>query len=204
MTPLSIAGLITILLVGAPGAMAADEAPPPSRRSAEAGAAQRPAPADDSEGFAAPEEQPVTAELITEHASVKPAGGTRVGVRFDVAEGWHIYGQEPGDAGMPTTVSWEGPAGVLFGPIAWPEPEQFRDPGDIVTYGYSGAVVLASQLSVGRSIIAGSSLPLRASVKWVACRQICIPGSATLELILPVSGAPPAASTHAELFEHVP
>ncbi|MBI3009634.1 MAG: hypothetical protein HYY57_01435, partial [Candidatus Omnitrophica bacterium] len=42
---------------------------------------------------------PVTASLIAEHASIQPGGQTRIGVHFEMEEGWHIYAQDPGDAG---------------------------------------------------------------------------------------------------------
>ena len=67
-------------------------------------------------GFASPEAHPVTVELITEYASIQPGGQTKIGVHFDLEEGWHIYAKDPGDAGLPTKVIWKGPASVKFGP----------------------------------------------------------------------------------------
>ena len=151
--------------------------------------------------FAQPEAQLVTAALITEHASIQPGGSTRVGIHFDIEPGWHIYADPPGDAGMATTIQWAEFPGLHVGPIQWPTPEEFVDPGDIRTRGYSGATVLAQQIT----LITRETpvvLPLQATVKWLACRDVCIPGSAQLELALPVSGRPPVASAHAELFDH--
>src|SRR3989338_3592053 len=99
-------------------------------------------------GFAEPEEHPVKATLITEHVSVQPGWQTHIGVLFDIEEGWHIYAQDPGDAGLPTTVEFSGPPVVQFGPVQYPPPTAFNDPGDIETFGYSRAVVLASRLTV--------------------------------------------------------
>src|SRR3989338_7433391 len=99
-------------------------------------------------GFAEPEEQPVKATLIAEHASIRPGGATRIGVLFDIEEGWHIYAEDPGDAGLPTKVEFSGPPVVQFGPVQYPPPTAFNDPGDIETFGYSRAVVLASRLTV--------------------------------------------------------
>jgi thiol:disulfide interchange protein DsbD len=151
--------------------------------------------------FAKQEEHPVTATLIAEHASVQPGGNTRVGILFELEEGWHIYAKEPGDAGLPTSVAWEGPAGVSFGPLTWPAPQRFLDPGDITTFGYSGTAVLHSPLSYHTVRDAYHTLPLQATVKWLACRELCIPGAARLELGLPVSSQPPVLTTHAQLFE---
>ena len=161
--------------------------------------------------FAASEEQPVQAELIAEHDSIRPGGATRLGVHFELEEGWHIYAQEPGDAGLPTTISWSVPEPlarfVSFGALQWPAPQEFFDPGDIRTFGYSGAVVLSTTLRFTMPGLAGqpvTELPLHAKVQWLACKEICIPGSAALELTLPVSSNTPVFSAHAELFDHTP
>ena len=162
-------------------------------------------PEERPEGFATPEHHPVTAELVVEHASIQPGGSTRLGVHFEMEKGWHIYGKEPGDAGLPTKITWaSSPEGVAsFGPIRWPPYKEFRDPGNIRTFGYSAAVVLSSPLTLTPVIHRSfETLLLHAHVQWLACKDICIPGSADLELALPVSAAPPAFSTHAQLFEH--
>ena len=156
-------------------------------------------------GFPAPEEpSAVSVELIAEHASIQPGGSTRVGVHFEIEEGWHIYTDPPGDAGMPTTIvvsSTVPEAGM--GPWQWPEPEHFVDPGDIRTNGYSGTLVVWRTVSLPVYYVQPfKAIALQAAIKWLACKEICIQGSAELGLSLPLSANPPAASTHAALFEH--
>jgi len=155
-------------------------------------------------GFAAPDEHPVTAELIAEHASIQAGSSTRVGVHFELEEGWHIYAKDPGEAGLPTQITWSVPTGVSVGDLQWPAPQHFIDPGDIKTFGYSGALVLGSLLTYHTGRAAYAEIPIQAQVKWLACKELCIPGAATLSLTLPVSSSPPVPSTHAELFEHTP
>ena len=148
------------------------------------------------------EPQAVMAELIAEHASIQPGGTTRVGVHFEVEEGWHIYAEKPGDAGLPTKIKWSAPFGT-FGPLQWPQSQEFVDPGDIRTFGYTGALVLASSYTIP-SVWKESPpnpLPISADVSWLVCHDVCIPGKAHLELALPISNDPPAHSAHAEFFE---
>ena len=151
----------------------------------------------------------VKAELITEHTSIQPHGKTRVGVYFQIEDGWHIYAQEPGDAGLPTSITWTDPEHwVSFSPLVWPKPKKFVDPGDITTFGYSGTVVLSSTLiydvPLGMrenfSPTYYKEIPIQATVRWLACKHICVPGSADLSLTLPVSSDPPIFSAHAQLF----
>ena len=155
-----------------------------------------------AEGLPAPKEHPVKAELIAEHASIQPGGTTRVGVHFDIEDGWHIYADKPGDAGLPTTIVWTGSEGASFGPLHYPTPQEFLDPGDIRTFGYTGAVVLFSQLTQTPPANEGTTVRITAKVKWLACKEVCLPGSASLDLSLPASNTPPVLSTHAEFFDH--
>ena len=155
-------------------------------------------------GLAAPEAHPVTAKLIAEHSSIQAGLQTRVGILFDIERGWHIYAQDPGDAGLPTKIVWEIPPVVSLGPLHWPKPQEFVDPGEIRTFGYTGTVViyrtalLRLGLLLDRSYADG--LPFRATVKWLACKNICIPGSANLELMIPFSPQPPTLSPDAKWF----
>lgn len=155
-------------------------------------------------GVVTPGEHPVTAALIAEHTSVPPDGHTRIGVLFEMGKGWHIYAEEPGDAGLPTKVTWNAPPAVSFGPLTWPKAQQFLDPGDIKTFGYSGAVTLYSKIAFVPLINPNDKypdLPIHADVEWLACKDLCVPGKAHLELTLPVSSKPQALSTYAQLFQ---
>ena len=168
------------------------------------GMAQPPAesPQGRPSGFTAPKEQPVQAELITEHASIQLGGQTRIGIHLEIEEGWHIYAKDPGDAGLPTKVAWSGPSDISFGSLQYPTPEHFVDPGDIHTNGYSGATVLYSTLTLKTAQSRLAAIPISAVVEWLACKEVCLPGKARLELSLPVSTGSPVPSTHAELFDH--
>ena len=154
-------------------------------------------------GFTAAQDHPVKAELIAEHTSIQPLGTTRVGVHFEIEPGWHIYAEDPGDAGLPTKIGWWGSAPVLFEPIQWPLAEDFTDAGDIHTHGYSGNLVLASSIKVGPGASVGDTLDVNAHVEWLACREICLPGKADLALTLPVTQEPSVLSAHAELFDQI-
>ena len=162
---------------------------------------QRKPAAPPSKQFSASKRQPVKAQLIVEHGSVPPGGSTRIGVRFELEDGWHIYTKDPGDAGLPTSVVWFGSPEISFGPIQWPAFKKFVDPGDIKTNGYTGTVVLPSTVQVASTVPVGVPLTIRATMKWLACKDICLPGSTTTELSLPVSDKPQALSADAKLFE---
>ncbi len=150
-----------------------------------------------------PRENPVRAELISEHTSIQPGGSTRVGILFHIKEGWHIYAQDPGEAGLPTKAIWTLllPSGAYIEtPPQWPPAKKFVDAGNIHTFGYSGTLVLTSTLHATTEISA-IEIPITAHAEWLACHEICIPGKADLKLTLPVSPATPLPSPEARLFQ---
>lgn len=158
-------------------------------------------------GFATRDDHPVAATLVAEHTAILLGGETRIGVLFELENGWHIYAEEPGDAGLPTQIAWSAPeGGVSFSALHWPTPQRFLDPGDIETFGYEGSVLLASTLEhTGPWRETPTELSVQAQTKWLTCKEICIPGGAelslTLPVILPSSPETPIPSTHADLFE---
>ena len=131
-----------------------------------------------------------------------PAPGriARVGALFTLDPGWHLYWRNPGDAGLPTRLRWHADGAVL-GPLAWPAPEVFRDAeAGLTSYGYSGAVLLASDL--GRLGPRNGPRELRADAEFLVCKDQCIPGKVSLarDLDGALAGGAAAERTRA-LFE---
>src|SRR5579862_103896 len=134
---------------------------------------------------------PVAARLIPEAGSVVPGGTLWVDLHLDIAPGWHTYWRNPGDAGLPTEIAWDLPAGFSAGEIAWPAPERFVL-GTIGNYGYLGSTDLLVPIAAPAGLAAGGTVHLAADATWLVCSEICIPGEAKLALDLTVGGAAPA------------
>ena len=115
-----------------------------------------------------------------------------------MAPGWHTYWQNPGDAGLATSVEWDLPAGFHAGDFAWPVPRRIIEPGDIEVFAYKGETLPVATITPPDKLDAGE-ITLRAKASWLVCETICIPGKADLELTLPVSET--ASPAHAKLFE---
>ena len=159
--------------------------------------------------------QLVTAELLAETNAIVPGKPFTVGLLLRMAPGWHTYWKFSGDAGLPTELNWKLPPGWKTGEIQWPIPLKTIDPGDIETYGYENEVLLIQEITPPSNVVAGigdagnvarandepgSSIPattmkLVAEANWLVCEKICIPGSATLQLDLPVASTSQAANT---------
>lgn len=141
---------------------------------------------------------PVKAKLVLDVAAVKPGSSFNAGVLFEIEPGWHIYWKNPGDSGLPTTVEFGLPAGFEVKKLGWPLPVVFRGEGNVTDFGYEDSLLLTAGVNVPSGLPPGSVVELTGKVSWVSCREICIPGRATLTLELPVSETVKGAN--ADLF----
>jgi DsbC/DsbD-like thiol-disulfide interchange protein len=126
-----------------------------------------------------------TVELISEEASIQPGRIFRVGLHFQLEKSWHIYWRNPGDSGESPKVQWTLPTGFRAGPVQWPTPQRIAD-HTLIDYGYEDEVLLPVGILPPASLATGHDAELGASVTWLVCREICIPGRAALKLSLPV------------------
>ena len=133
-------------------------------------------------------------ELLADTNAIVPGKPFTVGLLLRMAPGWHTYWKFSGDAGLPTELKWKLPPGWKVGEIQWPIPLKTIDPGDIETYGYENEVLLMQEITPP-SKIDDSSAKLSAEANWLVCEKICIPGSATLQLDLPVASTSQPANT---------
>jgi thiol:disulfide interchange protein DsbD len=141
---------------------------------------------------------PVKASLIAETKGFQPGQALTVALRLEQEPQWHTYWRDPGDAGLATTVDWDLPAGVKAGPILWPKPIVFQDPGGLVGYGYKDQAVLPVEIRVPKGY-KGDRLALKAQANWLVCKDVCIPGDAGVSLVLAkLDPNPPSA--HAPLL----
>jgi len=132
--------------------------------------------------------QLVRAELLADTKALVPGKPFTVGLLLRMAPGWHTYWKFSGDAGLPTEMKWKLPPGWKIGEIQWPIPLKIIDPGDIETYGYQDEILLMQEITPPLKLDV-SSVQLAAEANWLVCEKICIPGSATLRLDLPVASS---------------
>ena len=107
---------------------------------------------------------------------------------------WHLYWQNPGDSGLAPRLKWTLPDGASSGAIQWPAPEVY-EAGGLVTYVYHNAATLLVPITVPDS---AGTYPIQLNLSWLACAEVCVPGSAMLSATLTVS-----ADTTSEVSEPV-
>ncbi len=140
----------------------------------------------------------VKTQLIVDAPLVKRGKPIDAAVTFTMPEHWHIYWINPGDSGIPTSLTWALPEGLTAGDIAWPAPERITTEG-LVNYGYSNVLTLPVTLTPSNDNVMGE---VKVKASWLVCKEICIPESA--ELSVPLNANPDAAKTIADARALVP
>jgi thiol:disulfide interchange protein DsbD len=110
----------------------------------------------------------------------------RVGIRLETEKGWHVYWKNPGDSGEPPQIHWQLPEGITAEPLQWPSPMRLKTSAG-TDYGYEGNVVLLSALAIPNSIHPGSDLTIGGDLRWLVCRDTCMPQRASLSAKVRIS-----------------
>lgn len=137
---------------------------------------------------AAPLEQTrhATVELLTEKEAVAPGETQWIGLYFKPIAGWHVYWKNPGDSGLPPRAEFSSSTGgSRFSPLEFPTPEKMPY-GPLMNFAYEGAVLYLAKWTAPAEIVPGESMTLTANVKWLICKEECVPGKASLDVTLPV------------------
>ena len=128
--------------------------------------------------------QHLSAELISDSGMISPAGKTRVALALTLEPGWHVYWVYAGDSGEAPEVQWSVPPGISTGPMQYAAPSRLPL-GPLMDYGYEGTVVFPFDVTAASQISPGV-VGLKAHVRWLVCREVCLPGKAYLGVNLNV------------------
>ena len=133
--------------------------------------------------------QPASRVAVSLHSSsADPAPGrtTTLAIRFTPDPGWHGYWSNPGDSGLPPSVTWSAPAGVRIGALQHPAPKVLRVAG-MTSFVHGGQHVLLAPMQVPASFKAGDALAVKGDLDFLICSDsLCVPQKATVNLNLTV------------------
>ena len=135
----------------------------------------------------------VNTKIIADYKNLKPGMDFKLGIILTPEKKWHTYWQNPGDAGLPTTVDLILPDGIKAGDIIWEQPMKFPFAG-MANFGYDSQSFLTIPVSISKDF-KGNELKIEAKVSWLACNEECVPGSSDIELKLPVGQTEPEIDT---------
>lgn len=101
-----------------------------------------------------------------------------VAIEIIPKEGWHTYWINPGDAGLATSVEFIMPDGFTVIDTIWQNPEIIKD-DNTVSYGFTKQHYIFYQILTSDRY-ENNSCDIQANIKWLACKEKCIPGYDTL------------------------
>ena len=127
----------------------------------------------------------LTVELVSAGPEIAAGGSQTLGFVFTLEDKWHIYWKNAGFAGFPPSANWTLPKGVAAGDLQFPQPQRLPFQG-AVDYGYEDNVTYPVVIKAAPNAKAGKDgdLPLSVHLKWLVCREQCVPGTADLTLHL--------------------
>ena len=134
-----------------------------------------------------------------------PATGTGqrlfAGIEMTLENGWKTYWRNPGSSGVPPRIDWAGSENLAEATLLFPAPQRFVDKdGD--TIGYKTALVLPVLIKPKNPAL---PVTLKLALEYGVCREVCIPVSPSLSLILPPEAvAKPAGKSLADAVATVP
>ena len=127
-----------------------------------------------------------SAELVSETTALAPGQPGALGLKIKLADRWHAYWVNPGDAGMSIRVKFSGDAAVKILRVLHPIPER-QMTGPLVSFGYSKEVLLPIEVLIAPDAKPGTTLRLEAEVDWLICQDVCIPANDKLKLEIPLA-----------------
>jgi len=106
-----------------------------------------------------------------------------IGLHVELGPGWYLYWLNPGDAGLAPEVRWTLPPDYVAGKLRFPTPEKLVH-GDIVTYGFTGEVLILCDIQRPASPKAADKAMITAVLGWMACQESCVTGESTAQVNL--------------------
>lgn len=135
----------------------------------------------------------VQAQIVSDWDSIsdlasRPSKKGRIGVQFRIKPGWHIYWVNSGDAGLPTKVEWNAAEDLSITSERWPAPFVIKETStngqpDLTTFGYIEEVVCLFDAELTNNKQGepyARPITLEAHISWLACKEMCVPGSAEI------------------------
>lgn len=114
------------------------------------------------------------------------SGIHNAGVEIKLADGWKTYWRSPGDSGVPPVFDWSDSKNLKSAGVQYPAPIRFKDDYGM-SVGYKHEVVFPLLITPENP---AKPVDLQLTIQYGVCREVCIPGEATLSLLLMPGGVP--------------
>lgn len=144
--------------------------------------------------------QRVRAQLVLDRDSLAPGEACWGLLELQPETDWHLYWEQPGDAGEPPRISWDLPEGLEAGPLLFPAPTLLRE-DIVVEQVHHGRLALPFLVRVAPDAqppVEGN-WKLAADATWLVCREACEFELQSFELQLRATPPQPAEEPSEDL-----
>ena len=128
----------------------------------------------------------VEVQVSCESDAIKPGDSTWLLISVKVETGWHMYWENAGESGYPTTVEWEeGSASI--DPVQFPSPKPYEFLG-MVIYVHEKEFFLLSRVSLDEDFEVGKPVEIKGKFSTLVCNEEnCLPFDTELSLNIPTA-----------------
>lgn len=124
--------------------------------------------------------------LLSAVSQVVPGQELEIGIDLTIEPGWHIYWPGINDSGFPPSIEWTLPEGWTVGAVRWPAPKRHVSAGGILDHVYEDRATLLATVRVPADAPKGGTVTIGAALKWLVCKEACVPGKGAAQLRLRV------------------
>ena len=132
---------------------------------------------------------PVSTRFVVEKNIQPDSKLIEIGWWMKRKENWHTYWESPGDVGVPPTLNWDLPKGILFKKISY-APPQLVKMFKVFAHGHRDETLFICTFEVNRKLMVGEKLTFKAKSSWLACYTTCLPTYDEIEISVPVESSP--------------
>lgn len=118
-------------------------------------------------------------QIINRTQDIKSGDSFKLAIKIVLNPGWHLYGINPGQVGLPLTVNWNLPPKITLNKMDWPKAQIFNYEG-IKANGYKNSVTIDCYFNTQTDLAQNIIAPMAVQVTWLACKDQCVPGHAEL------------------------
>lgn len=127
----------------------------------------------------------VMVEILPAFSQVEKNENFDVLVKIEPQNNWHIYWDNPGDAGLPTQISWKLPDNVKVMELGHSAPKKY-DADGLILYGYGESAYWRYRFIQNKNKGGKKQLSLQAKISWLACKEECVPETVLIKLDIPL------------------
>ena len=138
-------------------------------------------------------------EFVAAKESIAPGETIDIALRIRHDPGFHTYWKAPGIVGVATNIDWLETSGLTPAEILWPQPQTIKM-GPYTAYGYEKETLLVVPVTAPHDAKAGTTAKLLGKASFMICPAVitetesCYPGFVDLELEIPITKKPGAAT----------